>query len=131
MEKNLDSKKQYRTIDEYIRTFSKDVQVILEKIRQTIRKTAPEALEVISYQMPAFKQNGVLVYFAAYKHHIGFYPTSSGIEAFKNELAYYKSSKGSVQFPLDQPIPYELVKKIIQFRLKEDKNKLMKKRKIE
>jgi uncharacterized protein YdhG (YjbR/CyaY superfamily) len=111
---------QYSTIDEYIKTFPVDIQSILEKMRQTIRKAAPEAAEVISYQMPAFKQNGVLVYFAAHKNHIGFYPASSGIAAFKKELSPYKGSKGAVQFPLGQPIPFDLVEKIVKFRLKEN-----------
>ena len=113
-------KQQYRTIDEYIKACPEDVQIILEKVRRTIRKAAPEATEVISYQMPAFKLNGILVYFAAHKSHIGFYPTSSGIEAFNEELSRYKWSKGAVQFPLDKPIPYDLVEKIVRFRLKED-----------
>jgi len=112
-------RKQFRTIDEYIKTFPKDVQSILEKMRQTIRKAAPEAVEAISYQMPTFKLNGKnLVYFAAFKNHIGFYPIPSGIEAFKKELSPYKQGKGSVQFPIDKPIPYDLVKKIVIFRRK-------------
>ncbi|MGI0024288.1 MAG: iron chaperone [Nitrososphaera sp.] len=98
-------------MDEYIKTFPKDVQGILEKMRQTIRKVAPEATEAISYQMPTFKLNGKnLVHFAAFKNHIGFYPIPSGIEAFKKELSPYKQGKGSVQFPIDRPIPYDLVK---------------------
>ena len=113
-------RQQYKTIDEYIKMFPADIQIILEQIRQIIRKAAPEAEEVISYQMPAFKQNGILVYFAAHKNHIGFYPTSSGIEAFKKELSCYKGSKGAVQFPLDEPIPFDLVEKIVTFRVKEN-----------
>jgi uncharacterized protein YdhG (YjbR/CyaY superfamily) len=109
----------YKTIDEYIQAFPTETQEILENIRQTIHKAAPEAVEVISYQMPAFKQNRVLVFFAAYKKHIGFYPTASGIEAFKKELSPYKSSKGAVQFPLDGPIPLNLIEKIVKFRIKE------------
>ncbi len=113
-------KKQFRTIDEYIETFPKDVQSILEKMRQTIRKVAPESVEAISYQMPTFKLNGKnLVYFAAFKNHIGFYPIPSGIEAFKKELSPFKQGKGSVQFPLDKPIPFDLVKKIVKFRVKD------------
>jgi uncharacterized protein YdhG (YjbR/CyaY superfamily) len=113
-------RKQFGTIDQYIKTFPKDVQSILEKMRQTIRKAAPDAAEAISYQMPTFKLNGKnLVYFAAYKNHIGFYPIPSGIEAFKKELSPYKQGKGSVQFPIDKPIPYDLVKKIVIFRTKE------------
>src|SRR5512136_2270655 len=99
-------KTQYKTIDEYIKTFPVGTQSILEKMRQTIRKAAPGTIEAISYQMPAFKLNGVLVYFAAHKNHIGFYPTASGIEAFKAELTPYKFSKGAAQFPLDKPIPF-------------------------
>ena len=117
-------KKQFKTIDEYIETFPTDIQSILEEIRQTIREAAPEAVEAISYQMPTFKLNGNLVHFAAHKNHIGFYPTPSGVEAFKKELAPYKSSKGSVQFPLDKPIPFDLVKKIVIVRVKENQKKM-------
>ncbi len=113
--------KQFKTIDEYIKTFPEDVQGILEKMRQTIKKAAPEAVEAISYQIPTFKLNGKnLVHFAAFKNHIGFYPTSSGIEAFKEELSLYKGAKGSVQFPIKEPIPYDLVKKMVIFRVKEN-----------
>jgi len=119
------SKKQFRTIDEYIKTFPNDVQSILEKMRQTIKKAAPEAVETISYQMPTFKLNGKnLVHFAAFKNHIGFYPIPSGIEAFKKELSSYKQGKGSVQFPIDKPIPYDLVEKIVKYRVKENLEKL-------
>ena len=108
-------------MDEYISTFPKNVRDILEKIRQTIKKSAPETEETISYQMPTFKLNGKnLVYFAAFKNHIGFYPIPSGIEAFKKELSPYKQGKGSVQFPIEKPIPYDLVKKIVIFRVKEN-----------
>jgi len=114
--------KKFKTMDEYIKTFPKDVQSILEKMRQTIRKAAPEAVEAISYQMPTFKLNGKnLVHFAAFKNHIGFYPIPSGIEAFKKALSPYKQGKGSVQFPIDKPIPYDLVKKIVIFRVKENR----------
>jgi len=107
-------------MDEYIGDFPEEVQIILEKMRQTIREAAPEAVEAISYQMPTFKLNGRnLVHFAAFKNHIGFYPIPSGIEAFKKELSLYKQGKGSVQFPMDKPIPYDLVKKIVKYRLKE------------
>jgi uncharacterized protein YdhG (YjbR/CyaY superfamily) len=108
------------TIDEYIHSFPPDIQEILFQVRQTIKKTAPGAMEVISYGMPAFRQNGILVYFAAHKNHIGFYPTSSGIEAFKNELGRYKWSKGAVQFPFDKPIPLDLIDRIVRFRVMED-----------
>lgn len=112
--------KRFKTMDEYIKTFPEDVQGILEKMRQTIGKAAPEATEAISYQMPTFKLNGKnLVHFAAWKNHIGFYPTPSGTEAFKKELSRYKGAKGSVQFPLEEPIPYDLVKKVVMFRMKE------------
>jgi uncharacterized protein YdhG (YjbR/CyaY superfamily) len=113
----------YKTIDEYIKTFPPDIQIILEKMRQTIRKSAPEATEAISYQMPAFKLNGNLVFFAAFKNHIGFFPTPSGIEAFREELSPYKLSKGTIQFPLDKPVPFDLVKKIVIFRVKENSKK--------
>jgi len=113
-------RKQFGTIDDYIKTFPKDVQNILEKMRLTIRKAAPEAVEAISYQMPTFKLNGKnLVHFAAFKKHIGFYPIPSGIEAFRRELSPYKQGKGSVQFPVDKPIPYDLVEEIVRFRVKE------------
>lgn len=118
------SKKQFKTIDEYIEAFPKDVRSILEKIRQTIRKVAPEAIETISYQIPTFKLNGkYLVYFAAWKNHIGFYATPSGNKAFKKELLPYKGAKGSVQFLIDKPIPYDLVRKIVLFRIKESQEK--------
>jgi uncharacterized protein YdhG (YjbR/CyaY superfamily) len=112
-------KAEYKTINEYIQTFPVEIQIILGKLRQTIRKAAPEALEAISYQMPAFKLNGNMVYFAAFKKHIGFFPTPSGVEAFKKELASYVTSKGTIQFPLNKPIPYDLVEKIVLFRVKE------------
>ena len=119
----LTSKKQFKTIDEYIKAFPDDVQRILVKMRETIRNAAPGAVEAISYQMPAFKLNGALVYFAAFKNHIGFYPTSSGIKEFKKELFPYKGGKGSVQFPIKKPIPYDLLKKIVIFRMKENQEK--------
>ena len=122
----ITGKKQFTTIDEYIRTFPEDVQNILKKMRTTIREAAPGAQEAISYQIPTFQLNGNLVHFAAFKNHIGFYPTSSGIEAFNDELSPYKSAKGSVQFPIDKPVPYHLVKKIVLFRVQEN---LRKKRK--
>jgi len=92
-------------------------------MRQTIRRAAPEAEEAISYQIPAFKLNGNLVWFAAFKNHIGFYPMITGIQAFKKELSPYKGAKGSVQFPMEKPIPYDLVKKIVLFRRKENLEK--------
>jgi len=118
-------KKPFKTIDEYIRTFPKDVQTILEKMRKTIREAAPGAVETISYQMPTFKLNGRgLVYFAAFKNHIGFYPIPSGVEAFEKELSPYKQGKGSVQFPIDQPVPYDLVRRIVTFRVNENLGKV-------
>ncbi|TLX97390.1 MAG: hypothetical protein E6K90_10375 [Thaumarchaeota archaeon] len=117
------TEKQFETIDEYIQTFPEEVQSILEKMRQTIRRAAPEAEEAISYQIPAFKLNGNLVWFAAFKNHIGFYPMITGIQAFKKELSPYKGAKGSVQFPMEKPIPYDLVKKIVLFRRKENLEK--------
>ena len=112
-----------KTIDKYIKDSPKNVQTILKKIRTTIRKTAPKAEETISYGIPTFKLNGNLVHFAGYKSHIGFYPTPSGIEKFKKELSAYKGAKGSVQFPLDQPIPYELIARITRFMAKENLEK--------
>ena len=116
------SKKQFQTIDEYIATFPENVQSIMEKIRKVIREAAPEAEEAISYGMPTFKLNGNLVHFAAYENHIGFYPTPSGIETFKEELSPYKGGKGSVQFPIAEPLPLDLVEKIVIFRVKENLN---------
>lgn len=118
------SKKDFKTIDEYIATFPKEIQPKLQDIRQTIKQAAPNAQEAISYQMPAFKQKGNLVWFAAFKHHIGFYPTPSAIVAFKDKLTLYKTSKGAIQFPIDQPIPLELIKEIVHFRVKENLNDL-------
>ena len=110
----------FKTIDEYIETFPDSVQLILRKLRITIRGAAPRSVETISYGMPTFKLDGKgLVYFAAYKSHIGFYPIPSGIEAFEKELSPYKQGKGSVQFPLDRPVPYDLVKEIVKYRVKE------------
>lgn len=109
-----------RDIDEYIKGFPDDVQLLLEQVRSTIKRTAPEAMEVISYGMPAFKMNGILVWYAAHSKHIGFYPKASGIEAFKNELSIYKRAKGSVQFPIDKPVPVELISRIVEFRKNEN-----------
>jgi uncharacterized protein YdhG (YjbR/CyaY superfamily) len=114
------SKAKFTTMDAYIASFPKDAQPILEKIRETIRSAAPGATEAISYQIPTFKLNGSnLVHFAAWKDHIGFYAMPSGNAAFEKELSKYKAAKGSVQFPLDEPIPYDLVTKIAKFRVKE------------
>ena len=110
------------TVDEYINQFPEDVQLILNNIRQIIHEEAPEATEKISYQMPTFVYHGNLVHFAGYKNHIGFYPTPSGITAFQKEIEEYKNAKGSVQFPLTKPIPYELIRKIVQYRVNENSN---------
>ena len=117
------SPKQFKTIDEYITTVPEDVQEILKKMRKVIQEAAPEAEEAISYGMPTFKLNGNLVHFAAYETHIGFYPAPSGINAFKEEISEYKSSKGAVQFPLDKAVPYDLVEKMVIFRVQENLQK--------
>ncbi len=114
-------------IDEYIKMFPQDIQVLLESLRHTVQKAAPEAEETIKYQIPTFTLNGNLVHFAAYKNHIGFYPTPSGIEAFKEELSIYEGAKGSVKFPLDQPLPLDLVSKIVAYRVAENLGKKKKK----
>ncbi len=111
------------TIDEYVSQFPEDVQRILGKIRAVIREAAPGATEKISYQMPAFYLKGTVAWFGVHRHHIGFYPTASGIEAFKEELSAYKSAKGSVQFPLDKPMPYDLIGKIVKFKVAENLKK--------
>jgi uncharacterized protein YdhG (YjbR/CyaY superfamily) len=118
-----------KDIDEYIAGFPEDVQEILEKVRLTIRKAAPEAEETIKYQIPTFTLKGNLVHFAAYKKHIGFYPAPSGIEKFKKELSTYEGAKGSVKFPLDKPIPYDLISQIVTFRVKENLQRVEVKRK--
>lgn len=112
-----------QTIDAYIAGFPGDVQEKLRKVRQTIRNAAPDAEEDIRYQMPTFRLNGNLVHFAAFKNHIGFYPVPSGIEAFKAELSEYAQGKGSVRFPLDKPIPYDLIGRIVKFRANENRAK--------
>jgi len=115
-------------INEYIAHFPLETQKLLEEVRQTIHKTVPEAKEVISYGMPAFKLNKVLVYFAGYAKHIGFYPTGAGIEAFKNEFSDYKWSKGAVQFPIDKPMPLDLITRIVKFKVERDLEKIGKKK---
>ena len=114
---------EFKDTDEYIATFPKETQEVLQQVRTAIKTSAPKAEEVISYGMPAFKLHGMLVYFAGYKQHIGFYPTASGIAAFKDELSKYKNAKGSVQFPLDKPMPLALIKKMVKFRVKENTEK--------
>lgn len=117
-------------VDAYIEKFSKNIQTILKKIRTIVRKLAPEAEESLGYGMPAYRLHGKpLVYFAGWREHIGFYPTPSGTNAFKKELLGYKSAKGSVQFSLDQPIPYKLIEKIVKFRVKENNEKAKGKKK--
>ncbi len=113
-------------VDNYIAGFPKEIQKQLQQIREIIRRTAPDAEEMISYQMPAYKQNGILVYFGGHQNHIGFYPTGSGIEAFQKELTKYTWSKGAIQFPHDQPIPAKLVEKIVRFRVKRNLAKMKK-----
>jgi uncharacterized protein YdhG (YjbR/CyaY superfamily) len=105
------------TVDEYISQFPEDVQDILHKIRVVIKQSAPGITERISYQMPGFYLNGMVVWFAVHKNHIGFYPKGSGIEIFKTELSEYKTSKGAVQFPLNKPIPYELISKMVKYNV--------------
>jgi uncharacterized protein YdhG (YjbR/CyaY superfamily) len=117
------SNKTFKTIDEYIALFPKDVQNILKALRKAIRDVAPQAEEAISYQIPTYKLNGNLVHFAAFKDHISFFPTSLGVEAFKEKLKSYKTSKGTIRFPLDEPIPFDLIKEIVRFRVKENLSK--------
>ena len=116
-------KMKYSTIDDYIADFPEDIQLILEELRETIKQVAPSAEETISYQMPTFKLHKNLVHFAAYKKHIGFYPTPSAIEAFSEDLKAYTTSKGAIQFPIDEPIPLDLIRKIVEFRVKENSAK--------
>ena len=122
----------YKSIDEYILQFPPEVQEILKTLRKVIKESAPDAEEKISYQMPTFVLHGNLVHFAAFKNHIGFYPTPSGIDAFKHELSEYKGAKGSVQFPIEKPLPYELISEIVKFRvaenIKQAEDKLKKKK---
>jgi uncharacterized protein YdhG (YjbR/CyaY superfamily) len=111
----------FQTIDAYIKAFPEDVQQILSGLREAIKAVAPGAGETFCYGIPTFTLDGNLVHFAAYKSHIGFYPTSSGIDAFKMELSAYKTSRGTVQFPIDKPLPLALIKKIVSFRVAENK----------
>jgi len=107
-------------IDAYISGYPEAIRKLLQEIRDTIKKAAPQAEEVISYGMPAFRQNGMLVWYAAFKNHIGFYPIPSGIEAFKDELSAFRGTKGSVHFPFDKPLPVDLISRIVSFRLTEN-----------
>jgi uncharacterized protein YdhG (YjbR/CyaY superfamily) len=123
------SHKMPENIDEYIAGFPKNVQRILQKIRLTISKAAPEAEEAIKYQIPTFTLNGNLVHFAAYEKHIGLYPAPRGIEKFKKELSVYEGGKGTVRFPLDKPIPFDLISRIVKFRVKDDRQRASAKKK--
>jgi uncharacterized protein YdhG (YjbR/CyaY superfamily) len=116
-----------KTIDDFIRQFPQDVQIVLQKVRETIKAVAPEATESISYGIPTFQFHGNLVHFAGYAHHIGFYPGSEGVEHFRDELTGYKTSKGTIQFPLDKPIPFDLIRRITEFRVEKNLNKVKKK----
>lgn len=113
----------YASVDEYISTFPEEIQTRLQTLRATIKAAAPDATEKISYQMPTFALHGNLVYFGAFTHHIGFYPAPRGIAAFADELAAYKGAKGSVQFPFDQPLPLDLITRIVKFRVEENLQK--------
>jgi uncharacterized protein YdhG (YjbR/CyaY superfamily) len=120
MNREMDMRKRPASIDDYIGAFPEDIRLRLETIRQTIKKAAPKAEETISYGMPAFKQNGMIVWFAAFKHHIGFYPGATGISHFAKPLSKFKGAKGSVQFPFDEPLPLALVSRIVRFRRAEN-----------
>ena len=124
----LTSRSHFKTMDEYIAEFPKNVRDVLEELRGVIRESAPQAEEAISYGIPTFKLNGNLVHFAAFKNHIGFYPTPSAIDAFNKELSPYKQAKGTVQFPIDNPIPFDLVRKIVRYRVKENRESGKKKK---
>jgi uncharacterized protein YdhG (YjbR/CyaY superfamily) len=113
----------FKSIDEYIALFPEEIQLKLQEIRAAIHAAAPEAEERISYRMPAFAQKGILVYFAAWKDHIGFYPTSSGTQAFRQELSAYEYSKGTIKFPLEKPLPLDLISRIVKFRVAENLKK--------
>lgn len=116
-------KANYKTIDEYIRLFPENVQALLARVREAIRKAAPSATEKISYQIPTFYLNGNLVHFAAFKDHISFFPTGSGVEAFKKDLTVYKTAKGTIQFPLDRPLPLDLITRITKYRVEQNQSK--------
>jgi len=116
----------FKTVDEYLSTFPANVKGILKEVRKTIKQAAPQAEELISYNMPAFRMSGMLVYYAGYKNHIGFYPVSSAIKTFQKDLLGYKTSKGTIQFPLDRQIPFDLITKIVKFRVQENMEKVKK-----
>ena len=113
-----------KNVNEYLKVFTPSVRKSLQLLRKTIKAAAPNAEEVISYQMPAYRFHGMLVYFAGYKNHIGFYPVSSAIKAFNKELSKYKTSKGTIQFPTDKPLPLNLISKMVKFRVRENEEKL-------
>lgn len=112
-----------KEVDNYIKGFDENIQLKLKEIRNLIIETAPLSKEVISYNMPAYKGKGIIVYFAAFKNHISLFPTSSGVSAFEEELKPYKHSKGTIQFPISKPLPIDLIRRIVEFRLKEDREK--------
>ncbi len=128
MDKNFNEKNGFQSIDEYIGRFPIATQNLLQQVRQTIKSAAPDATEAISYQMPTFKLNGNLVHFAGYKNHIGFYPAPVAIKEFQQELSVYKNAKGSVQFPLDRPLPLDLIRRMVIFRVEKNKMKPGKKK---
>jgi uncharacterized protein YdhG (YjbR/CyaY superfamily) len=117
------AKRNFQSVDEYIAGFPDEIQALLQSVRATIRAAAPDAVERISYQMPTFVLHGNLVHFAALKNHIGLYPTPSGIDAYKEELARYRSTKGAIQFPLGEPLPLDLISKVVRFRVTENLQK--------
>ena len=126
----METKITFKTVDEYLSTVPEEVKIILDNLRKAIKEAAPEAQEVISYNMPGYKQNGMLVWFAAAKNHVGFYPTASPIIVFKEALKEFKTSKGAIQFPLNKPIPLDLVIEIVRYKVEENKSKLKKPKKL-
>jgi uncharacterized protein YdhG (YjbR/CyaY superfamily) len=124
----MEASVKFKTVDEYFSSFPNSTREILEVMRSAIKQEAPNAQEVISYNMPAFKAHGVLVYYAAHLEHIGFYPTSNPIEVFKAELSGYKFSKGAIQFPIDQPLPVSLIRRMVKYRVQQDAEKAAKKK---
>ena len=119
----MEATSKFKTVDHYFSAFPASTKALLKKMRETVKEVAPQAEELISYNMPAFRWNGMLVWYAAYKQHIGFYPTPSAIKTFAQELRQYKTSKGAIQLPIDKPIPISLIKKIVKFRLKQNLEK--------
>ena len=119
----METANKFKTVDQYFSAFPSSTKALLKRMRETVKEVAPQAEELISYNMPAFRWNGMLVWYAANKQHIGFYPTPSAIKTFAQELTPYKTSKGAIQFPIDKPIPTSLVKKIVKFRLTQNLEK--------